>query len=114
MALVACGGDDGTSGVDPVATGEPELTATPDARDFPDPVLRVRERAAEDAGVPLDEVAIFEYAEEVWPSTALGCPQPGTYYAQVMTPGYRVVIHVGAEAATYHTDMQSTIVRCES
>lgn len=85
---------------------------TPDTREFPGPVRRAREHAAGEAGVPVDKVIVVEYSEEVWPSTALGCPQPGTYYAQVMTPGYRVVLTIHGELVTYHTDSVETVVRC--
>lgn len=29
-----------------------------------------------------------------WPNTALGCPKPGKFYAQVITPGFRFVFSV--------------------
>lgn len=38
-----------------------------------------------------------------WPDTSLGCPQPGMMYAQVITPGYKVVLTVGGKDYTYHT-----------
>jgi hypothetical protein len=96
----------------PTATAAPDSTPTPDERDFPAPVVLAREAAANDAGVAVDAVAVVEYEAVVWPSTALGCPLPGMFYAQVMTPGYRVTLEVGGVRHAYHTDTGTQIVRC--
>ncbi|HOT92738.1 MAG TPA: hypothetical protein PLJ78_12760 [Anaerolineae bacterium] len=50
------------------------------------------------------ELTLVSVEEVVWPDASLGCPQPGQMYAQVLTPGRRVVF---ADAAghqyTVHT-----------
>jgi hypothetical protein len=48
-----------------------------------------------------------------WPSTALGCPQPGMMYAQVITPGYKVILVAGGQHYSYHTDQGTKAVLCE-
>jgi hypothetical protein len=53
-------------------------------------------------------------AEEVqWSDASLGCPQPGMMYAQVITPGYRVVLEAGGHVYEYHADMGRFAVLCE-
>jgi hypothetical protein len=47
-----------------------------------------------------------------WPDTALGCPEPGRAYAQVITPGYRVVVQAGAQVLEVHTDEAGRAVVC--
>ncbi len=37
-----------------------------------------------------------------WPDGALGCPEPGRQYAQVLVSGYRIRIEAGAETLEYH------------
>ncbi|HUG15545.1 MAG TPA: hypothetical protein VMM78_11085 [Thermomicrobiales bacterium] len=115
LAWLACGDGYRDTSVDPTATLAPlpAATRTPDTRPLPEPVLRAIARAAEDAGVPPEQVEIVEYAEQQWPSTAIGCPRPGEFYAQVITPGYRVVLRVGDETLTYHTDMDGNVRRCD-
>jgi hypothetical protein len=51
-----------------------------------------------------------------WPSGALGCPQPGQMYIQVITPGYRVVLSVGGDTYEVHTDarLEPAMVLCTS
>jgi hypothetical protein len=62
----------------------------------------------------LSDVAItLVSAEEIeWPDAALGCPQPGMTYAQVMTPGYRLTLQGGGEIYLVHTDLEGHAVLC--
>jgi hypothetical protein len=119
MLSVACGGEDSGRGTAPtpvpVATATPTAPPAPtvDTRPLPEPVRLAREQAAEDAGLPPEQVEVIEFSEEQWPSAALGCPKPGMYYAQVITPGYRVVVRVGDDTVPYHTDMDGNAIRCE-
>ncbi|NLE76840.1 MAG: hypothetical protein GX605_08825 [Chloroflexi bacterium] len=53
------------------------------------------------------EVAALEATN--WADTSLGCPEPGTMYAQVITPGYRVVLRAGGESYEYHTDGERAV-----
>ncbi len=46
-----------------------------------------------------------------WPDTSLGCPQKGMMYAQVITPGFRVVLAVNDQDYEYHTD-NARVVLC--
>ena len=39
-----------------------------------------------------------------WSDASLGRPQPGMMYAQVITPGYLVVLEADGQQYTYHTD----------
>jgi hypothetical protein len=48
-----------------------------------------------------------------WPDASLGCPQPGMMYAQVVTPGYRVILEAGGKMYEYHTDEGRFAVLCD-
>ena len=39
-----------------------------------------------------------------WSDTSLGCPQPGFAYAQVITPGYRLIVRAAAREVEVHAD----------
>lgn len=45
-----------------------------------------------------------------WSDSSLGCPQPGMSYLQVITPGYRVILDVGARRHSVHVGRQSAVV----
>jgi hypothetical protein len=57
------------------------------------------------------QVASVEATE--WPDASLGCPEPGKVYAQVVTPGFRIVLEARGERYEYHTDREQTVVLCE-
>jgi hypothetical protein len=48
-----------------------------------------------------------------WPDTSLGCPEPGMMYAQVITPGFRVVLEAERETYEYHTHQGRVVVLCD-
>jgi hypothetical protein len=53
---------------------------------------------------PESEIELIEKAEAVtWPDTALGCPEPGKMYAQVLTPGFKFVLKIRGKLYEYHT-----------
>ena len=48
-----------------------------------------------------------------WPDTSLGCPQPGMFYAQVITLGYRIVLSAKGNQVEYHADKKGRVVTCK-
>ncbi len=48
-----------------------------------------------------------------WPDASLGCPQPGTMYAQVVTPGYRVILTYEAKEYGFHGGPAGPPFLCE-
>jgi hypothetical protein len=67
---------------------------------------------AADLGVPPESVHVVSMEPRSWPDSSLGCPQPDMLYAQVVTPGYLVLVDVSGEQVEYHTDERGTVVRC--
>lgn len=76
-------------------------------------VARVRAEAAANLGVPASEVLVTRVERREWPDTALGCPQAGTMYAQVIVPGFLVEVQSGGKVLEYHTDRDSRAVLCQ-
>ena len=48
-----------------------------------------------------------------WSDTSLGCPQPGMFYAQVITPGYLIVLAAGGRQFEYHANKRGRVVTCD-
>lgn len=44
---------------------------------------------------------------------SLGCPQPGMVYAEVLTPGYLILLEANNDEYEYHTDLQDTFTFCD-
>jgi hypothetical protein len=47
-----------------------------------------------------------------WGDSSLGCPQPGFFYTQVITPGYLIIVAGGGKRLEYHTDTRGRAVMC--
>jgi hypothetical protein len=65
-----------------------------------------------DAHVPRDSTAGVSQEETTWPNSCLGCPKTGESCAQVLTPGYRVVLRAADATYEYHTDLGGTARLC--
>jgi hypothetical protein len=70
--------------------------------------------AERDFGINRMDFRVEAVEERRWPSTALGCPQPGRSYAQIIVSGLRVVLRVDGELVAYHVDDGGlAVVRCD-
>ena len=80
------------------------------------PPDEVRQRllasAAAELGLPVGQLRLVRLEARTWPDASLGCPQPGWQYAQVLTPGYEIVVQAAGQAQTLHADTRGRCVRC--
>jgi hypothetical protein len=83
---------------------------------IPDPEAfmssRVKTALAERLGVGVETISVVNVETVDWSDAALGCPLPGQAYAQVLTPGFEIVLSADGETYTYHTDMDGAMVLC--
>ncbi|MBI2866075.1 MAG: hypothetical protein HYX99_01770 [Chloroflexi bacterium] len=63
-------------------------------------------------GISATQVSLAGVEAVDWPDTSLGCPQPGMAYAQVITPGYRILLSATGQTYEYHSDRSSQVVLC--
>ena len=91
----------------------PSASATRGTMDYPDAVRQALTQVATQLGVTPDQLTIVAVEARDWPDSSLGCPQPGRAYAQIVTPGYRLVVRANGQEYEYHTDTRTPmIVRC--
>lgn len=65
--------------------------------------------------VAIDQIAIVSVEFVQWRDSSLGCPQPGMMYAQVITPGYRILLQSGEKLYEYHSSQGSDrAILCQS
>ena len=64
-------------------------------------------------GVPEDAINVkgVEFVE--WPDSCLGVSQPDMVCAEVITPGYRIILEANGQTYEYHTDGGSRAVLVE-
>lgn len=76
------------------------------------------ERAIDDLsrrqGTDRSKVIVDNVENVEWRDSSLGCPQPGMMYAQVVTPGFRIVLQLDGVRHTYHADLNRRVTLCEN
>jgi len=88
--------------------------AAPDTGAPAAPVQAAIAAAAERLGVDADLMKLLYVESRDWPDSSLGCPQTGMMYAQVITPGWLVLISGSGQVLEYHTDANQNLVLCRS
>lgn len=68
---------------------------------------------SEKTGLPADEIRLISIESVEWSDTSLGCPQEGFMYAQVITPGYLIVLEAQGQQYEYHTNQTDQVILCE-
>jgi hypothetical protein len=65
--------------------------------------------------LPSEQVTLLGSEPVQWRDTSLGCPQPGMMYAQVIVPGYRLLLRAEGREYEAHTDQRGNkILICQS
>ncbi|HYY87830.1 MAG TPA: hypothetical protein VFA49_03470 [Chloroflexota bacterium] len=129
LALGACGGPSGGAAPEPTGpsgtpvpspspTGPsrvPVLGASPGAASDAQTaaVEAARQLAARDFGLRPTDLQVEDVQARQWPDRSLGCPRQGVLYAQIVTPGYIVVLAGGGKRLEYHTDDRGFAVFCQ-
>ncbi len=55
-------------------------------------VEQAKERVEIETGVAATDLTLVELTSVEWGDASLGCPRPGEMYAQVITPGYQILL----------------------
>ncbi|UCD09277.1 MAG: hypothetical protein JSU79_01120 [Dehalococcoidales bacterium] len=74
--------------------------------------LIAKKDLAQRLGIIIENVKIRSTTEVEWEDTSLGCPEKDMNYAQVITPGYKIILTVNGHTYEYHTDTAQTVVLC--
>ncbi len=78
-------------------------------------LIAARQAYVEAQGLPFIGPAVLAFDPVEWNDTSLGCPIPGLVYAQVITPGFRLVFDYQGQQNEYHTDQDGTnVVTCDT
>ena len=75
-------------------------------------VQQVSQDLAARLGIDESEITVVGVEIVEWSDSSLGCPAPGYAYAQVITPGFQIILESGAQQYDYHTDSNGNFVLC--
>ncbi len=85
----------------PPATTPPPSTGDIDPRLAPLVEIAVADLASR-LGSDRGDITVVVAEMVVWPDGAVGCPQPGVEYTQVLVDGYRIVLGADGAEFAYH------------
>ncbi len=71
-----------------------------------------RQTLAAELGCQPEALCVVGVEPVEWPDSALGCPEPGMMYMQVITPGFRVILEQAGQRYVLHTDQGRRAVHC--
>lgn len=116
--LVACqpaGNEPGAPVEQPEATETPAPTATPEEEampegDYPDAVIAARQQLAAELGIEAEAITVASFEEREWPNACLGLPEEGQMCAEVITPGYLVILDAEGETHRARTNQDGNVV----
>ena len=66
-------------------------------------VTNCRKDLAQRLKLPVEDITTVDTREKVWTDAALGMPEPEKMYAQVLTPGWRIVLEARSTRYLYTT-----------
>ena len=70
-----------------------------------------RQKLAQDLGIPAEDIVVEAVESVERPDPSLGLPEPDHLYAQVITPGYRILLKHGTQLHEYRTNETGSIMR---
>jgi hypothetical protein len=82
---------------------------------MPDQVGRAaRDEVARALGLPSEQVSLEKVEAVQWTDASLGCAEAGKTYAQVVSPGFRVLLTAAGHPRQVHADAAGRMVVCQN
>ena len=87
----------------PPRTQPPETSLPPSpTTSAEEAVALAKNHLAQQLGIAETEIELVSIQNVVWPDASLGVPEPGKVYAQVIVPGFRIVLSAQGKEYVYH------------
>lgn len=67
---------------------------------------------AQRLSISVQNIVLVEATSVVWPNASLGCPQKGMVYAEVLTPGYLIILNADNNEYEYHASRGTQVIYC--
>jgi hypothetical protein len=119
LAAACAARETGTPSEGPTRTPEPSplppALHEESANRGQDALQRARDDLASRLNVDSGEISVIGAEAVDWSDASLGCPEPGKVYAQVITPGYRIVLEARGQRYEYHSDSEAKqLILCQN
>lgn len=97
------------SACSPAGVPEVDVEQTPGELP-PRAVLEAISQLSQELNVSVDEIEVLDFEQVDWPDACLGIPQEDQVCAQVITPGFRVVLEVNGQQYEFRSNQDGTLV----
>jgi hypothetical protein len=77
-------------------------------------IEKAKEDLAQRLSITIAEISLAKAEEVVWSNASLGCPQTGMAYADVLTPGYLILLEANDAVYEYHTSKGTEVIYCKN
>ncbi len=64
---------------------------------------------AQRLNISVEQIQLVKQEKVDWSDTSLGYPEAGMMYAQVITPGFRIILKAGDKLYEYHSDYKRVV-----
>ena len=96
----------------PAPTSTPEPTPTPEIPSFGGLFMA---ELSNKLGILSSDISVISYENVIFNDTSLDCPEPGMFYAQVLTPGWKIQFNASNKIYFYHSNLDgSNYIDCTS
>jgi hypothetical protein len=85
---------------------------TPSAPALQNLIEKAKDDLTKRLSITATEINVAKAAEVTWPDSSLGCPQEGMLYAQILTPGYLILLEYANNLYEYHAGRGSAVIYC--
>jgi hypothetical protein len=75
--------------------------------------MAAEQHLSKELGIPVGKIDYVSFSREKWPDACLGLSEPEEMCAQVITPGWRVVLVAEEQQYVYRTDASGEAIRRE-
>jgi len=96
------------------ATEMTQPLPTPSDSSLQNLIGKARQDLARRLSISTDQINLAGAMEVTWPDASLGCPQEGMAYAQVLTPGYLILLVYAGNEFEYHASIHGNTLYCEN
>jgi hypothetical protein len=77
------------------------------------PLAAAIDHLSKSLNLPVANIQLVSIEAIKWSDSSLGCPQEGYMYAQVITPGFLIMLEAKGQTYQYHTDQAANVVQCQ-
>ena len=88
--------------------------STPSSFSLQELTERAKNDLSQRLSIPVSQIMVVNARNVVWSNASLGCPQPGMMYAEVLRPGYLILLNANGQDYEYHAGKNSDAFYCET